>query len=225
YMFPLLLILYLMQILRPHIAAILMIAFSIAFVYRVRNKRPDGNNVGALGRLFLPLLLVLGVFAFTVISLQRLGVDKGEGISTDAIKETLIAGSQMGAYGGSSTGMSEVLQDDPGLIFNPLVIGKNVLNLFFAPLPWQIRGAADLIAIISNFILFYLMYRFIRKVRIYDEFQIFLLVSTIGLSLLLSFMTGNVGLILRQKTIILPFLFLLMFSRPPEELALEEEQE
>jgi hypothetical protein len=52
---------------------------------------------------------------------------------------------------------------------------------------------------------------------------VFLLVATIGLSLLLSFMTGNIGLILRQKTIILPFLFLLMFSRPPEELAASPE--
>jgi hypothetical protein len=43
------------------------------------------------------------------------------------------------------------------------------------------------------------LYRFVRKIKIFDEFQVFLLVATIGLSLLLSFMTGNIGLTLRQK--------------------------
>jgi hypothetical protein len=56
---------------------------------------------------------------------------------------------------------------------------------------WQVRGGADLIAFVSNVLLFYLLYRFVRKIKIFDEFQVFLF----------------------------PFLFLLMFSRPPEELA------
>jgi hypothetical protein len=99
--------------------------------------------------------------------------------------------------------------------FNPLIIARNIFNLFFAPLPWQVRGAADLIAFVSNILLFYPLYRFVRKIKIFDEFQV----------VLLSFMTGNIGLILRQKKIILPFLFLLMFSRPLEELAALEEQE
>ena len=82
-------------------------------------------------------------------------------------------------------------------------------------------------AFLSNVMLLYLLYKYARKVRLYDEAQVFFFLATLGLTILLSFMSGNIGLILRQKTIVLPFLFLLLFSREqvPEEVDYEEEGE
>ena len=84
--------------------------------------------------------------------------------------------------------------------------------LFVAPFPWQLRGALDIIALISNVLLIALLWKFITNIQLKSIWQIYLLVIVIMFTLLLSFMTGNVGLILRQKTILLPFVFLLLFS-------------
>jgi hypothetical protein len=224
FIIPLLIFIYLMQILRPHIAGVLGISFMIAYIYRSFRIKQANAGLGALIKLYIPAVAIVIAFIFVISSIQRLGVEQGD-ISADAIKETIISATQMGAYGGSTTDLATEMKDNPDIIFNPVVIAKNIFNLFFSPLPWQVRGGADLIAFVSNILLFYLLYRFIRKVKIYDEFQVFLFVATVGLSLLLSFMTGNIGLILRQKTIILPFLFLLLFSRSPEELAVEIEHD
>ena len=68
------------------------------------------------------------------------------------------------------------------------------------------------LALLSNVLLLLLLIRFAKNIDITDVFQRYLFVMCCVLIVLLSFMTGNVGLILREKTILLPFLFLLLFA-------------
>jgi hypothetical protein len=117
----------------------------------------------------------------------------------------------MGTTGGSQTPLAEEFREDPNIVLSPRQVAINVFMLLFAPMPWQLRGSADAIALVSNILLLLLIIRFIKNVNISDIFQKYLLVVCGLLILLLSFMTGNVGLILRQKTILLPFVFLFLF--------------
>jgi hypothetical protein len=120
----------------------------------------------------------------------------------------------MGASGGSATKLTGELNENQDIIFAPRQIAINVGMILFAPMPWQIHGFADGLAFFSNILLLFLAIRFGKKIDFTSVFQKYLVVVCSLMIILLSFMTGNVGLILRQKTIILPFLFLFLFHRP-----------
>ena len=92
-------------------------------------------------------------------------------------------------------------------------INSELVYVFWAPLPWQIRGGADIVAFVANVLLFILIFRYRRPFHLEDPFQLFLLMAVVSLTLVVTVAAGNVGLVLRQKTIILPFLFLFLFGK------------
>jgi len=209
-------LLYLMQILRPHVAGVLGLAFILAYFYKMLQFKTRNAGFGAILKFYVPAILIFIAFIFISSSIRRLGIEKEE-FSSEAVKQSIVSAVRMGAYGGSATELASEMKDNPDIIFSPPIVVRNIFNFLFEPLPWHVRGGADFMAFLSNVLLFYLLYKYARRIRLFDEVQIFFFLSTLGLTVLLSFISGNVGLILRQKTIVLPFLFLLLFSRPPEE--------
>jgi hypothetical protein len=196
--------------LRPHIAAVFAISLMVGLYLRSINLKTFKNpNLNIFYKIIFPTLMVLGLVFGTVYSLKML--THKEIISVQNIRQSLINSTRMGATGGSQTPLAEEFREDPNIVLSPRQVGINVFMLLFAPMPWQLRGSADAIALVSNILLLLLIIRFIKNVNISDIFQKYLLVVCGLLILLLSFMTGNVGLILRQKTILLPFVFLFLF--------------
>jgi hypothetical protein len=206
--------LYIMQIIRPHIAGIIATSFFIAYILKLW-KYKSYANVGRAGilKLYIPLALLFISLIFIFNIIRKLNIDDSS-VTVESVKQTIIHTSKMGAYGGSATELASEIDENPDIIFKPFQIFKNIIRLLFDPLPWKIRGGADLIALLSNIIFIYLVVRFRKNISLFDIIQKYLFFTTVGLVLLLSFMTGNVGLILRQKTIILPFFFLMLFSNP-----------
>lgn len=201
---------------RSHIALSLVFSSLIVlYFYSLSRSKTNNPNSYILYHFLIPIILFISAVLITPLLLQKLV--RSDKISVDNIQSTIIESTKMGAYGGSSTELSSDLKDDSKIIFKPSQIAINIFNLLFAPMPWQIRNILDIIAFGSNALLFYLIIKF-RKMHFGDIFQKYLLVNILLLVLILSFMTGNVGLILRQKTIILPFLFLFLFYTTPEPI-------
>jgi uncharacterized membrane protein YbaN (DUF454 family) len=175
----------------------------------MKMKPFKNSNSDIFYKIIVPFFLVIGLAFGTVYSLKKL--THKENVSVQDIRQSLINTTSMGAYGGSETKLSEEFRENPNVALSPKQVAINIFMLLFAPMPWQVRGTADAIALVSNVLLLFLILLFIKKADFSDVFQKYLLILCGLLVLLLSFMTGNVGLILREKTILLPFLFLFLF--------------
>jgi len=197
--------------LRPHLFAVMLAGFSFTLLMRAFQARTP--NIGLRGIYQLIFPVVLSLAAVLIFSMVVRRVSMQSNVSVEVVQSSFVNASRMGAYGGSATGLRETMTDDPTVIFRPLRIALNVILLFFAPFPWQIRGGADAMAFVSNLFFFYLLYRYRKTFTTADLFQKYLLINIVLLTMILSFMSGNVGLILREKTILLPFVFMFIFYR------------
>jgi hypothetical protein len=205
--------LWMMRIVRPHIAIAISASGMIMIIYRIFFASNRIQNIGLQGliKFFLPLLLLLLGVLFGQAALRKLIGGTNE-ISKSSVETTIISATKMGIMGGSTTELATEMNEDQRSVFGPLQVVKNVLNLLFSPMPWQIRNPVDVLALFSNMLLALLLFKYAGQLTLYDSYQKYLLLCVVFLSLLLSFMTANIGLILRQKTMLLPFVFLLLFS-------------
>jgi hypothetical protein len=206
-----------LYILRPHIATVFILSIIIGmYIKFVTIKNIRSRSLHIYYKTILPSMLFAALVIVALYSLKN--ITKKETISVENIQQSLVNSVRMGAYGGSSTALATDFKDDPNMVFSPKQIIINLFMLLFAPMPWQIRGVADALAFMSNIILFLILVRFVRKASHWDVFQKYLAVVCGLFIILLSFMTGNIGLILRQKTILLPFLFLFLFGMKSTEM-------
>lgn len=205
---------FLISKIRLHIAAALVIGLLAGLYFLSIAKRKYGSfNEQLLMKLIIPVIVMASFFVVTPFMIKK--VTNRDSVSVDAMKSSLMNATRMGAYGGSATALASEFRADPTVVFTPKQIAENILNLLFAPLPWQVRGGLDMVALASNVLFLFLILKFVRRVDLSTAFQKYMLVTTISLIGLLSFLTGNVGLILRQKTILLAFMFLFLLKSKP----------
>jgi hypothetical protein len=195
---------------RVHIAIALTLSLFVGLYFvSVEKRRYFTFNQNILMKILAPTIITVAFIIITPILLKK--ATQQETLSVETIKEKLVYVKEMGSSGGSATSLASEIHEDPNSAMTPKKIGLNILNLIFAPLPWQVRGAQDMVALVSNIFLLFLILNYIKRVDLSGVFQKYLLMNIILFVAILSFMTGNVGLILRQKTIFLPFIFLLLF--------------
>jgi hypothetical protein len=209
-------VLLVMYRLRPHLFAVLLLSLSLALLIKSYKSRTPDIGLRGIYQVVFPVILAAAsiiIFAGVIRTVSRQG-----DVSVATVQTSFMTASRMGAIGGSTTELAGKLSDDPTVIFRPTQIALNIIQLFFAPLPWQIRGGADILAFVSNFLFFFLIYYYRKTTTWKDLFQKYLLINILLLTVILSFMSGNVGLILRQKTILLPFIFLFIFYNPKNKM-------
>jgi hypothetical protein len=189
----------------PIAGAILMSYFAAMLVKNLSKSRGGAINIFAVAGV-----VIVASVLFTII-LQR--TTKTDTMPTaEQFQQTLVQASNAGASGGSATDYaSEVTAGKAELSFK--LVLRNFSYVAWAPLPWQIRGSADIVAFVANVLLAILFVKYRRPFQLSDPFQMFLLITTLSLSLVVTVAAVNIGLVLRQKTIILPFLFLLIFGK------------
>ncbi|MGB7567892.1 MAG: hypothetical protein WBM07_08525, partial [Chitinivibrionales bacterium] len=199
---------------RPHIASVFLISLLIGMYLKSVNKRNFASaNTRILNGVLVPFVLAIVLVIGSIYSLRNLTQSKS--VSVENVRQSLIHATEVGSFGGSETELAQEMRENPDIVLSPRQIAINIFMLLFAPLPWRIRGAGDAIAFLSNILLLIIFVRYFKKFTLSDVFQKYLLIVCGLLILLLSFMTGNVGLILRQKTILLPFVFLFLFRGKP----------
>lgn len=201
---------------RPHIAGVALISLSIGIIMRLYEKSSSFRpNVQVLYRLFIPLVILGIASGFTAKTVMDMSND--EKMSVESVQGTIVSAAKMGSYGGSSTSLDQKLKTDPTVLFRPHQMSLNIINLYLSPYPWQVRGGADMIAFFSNIFLIWLVFKFRKDITLEGIFQKYLLIMIVLLTVLISFMSGNVGLILRQKTVILPFILLFVFHKKSDD--------
>ena len=195
--------------LRPHLFAVMLSGLSFALLIKAYKSRTPNMGLRGMYQLVFPVILAVAsvvIFAYVVRRVSQ----KSE-VSVEAVQASFMTASRMGAYGGSATDLMEKMSDDPTVIFRPGQIALNIARLIFSPFPWQIRGWTDILAFVSNLLFFFLLFYFRKALNWEGLFQKYLFINILLLVIILSFMSGNVGLILREKTILLPFVFLFVF--------------
>lgn len=195
---------------RPQLAAIL--AFALAGSYFLGTlKKLTFKNV------FIMVIAVAGAFYF----LSVVGVEDVTEV-TDFAQET----QRKSSYGGSEISISQ----------GPLKFVQAPVNILLRPFPWEVGGVLQIISFLDIYFIWYLAFRnwkavkrsfkMIRKDRLIAFSFIFIALFAMGAGLALV----NLGLIARQRIILYPFMFMIIYAYSDKRVAFlrkkkREEQE
>lgn len=189
---------------RPHEVALLFGSFGVALVVRRVSKRSLLTPI----RIGVTLLIVVGVGGILAVFTARfLGISSLSGASiAQAVNQAAQHTQGQGAGFGSSHDTWSP---------NPLYYPVDVYTVLFDPLPFQVGSATQAIAALENLsIIGLLLYswrsigRIPRQLR-ESPFVLMCVVYSLGFMYLFAAL-GNVGLLARERTLLFPFLFVLL---------------
>lgn len=184
-----------MLFVRPHMAGMMVIALSVAFVLHA--------NVSTLKRLFAGIMSVAVAASLIPFALQYAGV--GETTDVDALM----------SYVEERQGHNQ--QGGGGVDISSMSLPMQLFTYMFRPLIFEARSIFQLAAAVDNIILLFL---FLaggmaiwkgRKSPVQDT-RIFLWVYAILAWIVLSMTTANLGIAMRQKWMFAPMLIYLLIS-------------
>jgi hypothetical protein len=180
---------------RPHVAMVFALCVAAAEFVRYR---PQGSQ----GKL-LRILVVAGLVALTLrLGLSQLGLDDAD---LEGIEEYFEHRAATTDQGGSRIGRAK------GVLALPLAL----VNVFLRPFPWEARG----IQILSAGETWFFWFIFLQNrrgigpvLRAWRENRFLALAAPLGLSLamLYGLAFANMGIIARQRIVVLPFLLVLL---------------
>ncbi|MBO6495360.1 MAG: hypothetical protein JJ978_07335 [Roseivirga sp.] len=184
---------------RPQMAA--MIAFALAGAYFLSTlKKLTFQNV------FIMIVAVAGALYF----LSVVGVEDVTEVTTFA-EET----QRKSSYGGSEISLSQ----------GPLKFIQAPVNILLRPFPWEVGGFLQIISFVDIYFIWFLAFRnwssvkrsfkMIRKDRLIAFCFIFIGLFAVGAGLALV----NLGLIARQRIILYPFMFMIIYAYSDKRVA------
>ena len=208
--------LYLLYLLRPYAAIVILLAIIVTFVFvnlkvKTQNNTLKVNKLSLLLILCLPLIVAIFVFIlikfselFKVISVEDL-ID---------IRET--------AY---QTGAGEIPIDFGALYSKffllPFIVGY--LYLFFAPFPWEWIYPRRMIYVPDMLILYCFLPSFFKNIKkVLVERNYLLVVSLFSIIFMFSIYCitlGSTGAIHRLRGPFIPMIYLIAFYRPNQFLS------
>ena len=183
----------LMLLVRPHIAAILIAALSIATLW--------SHKMPIIKKLWVFVLSLLGASLVIPYALVYVGL-------TDTITASVIGGYIEARQGQNLDGGSSV-------DIASMILPMKVFTFIFRPLPFEAHNVSALLASIDNVILLLLFTFSFNKIfkSSHDSVnRVFLWVFTLTCLLVLSLTTANLGIAVRQKWMFLPCLIYLSLS-------------
>ena len=185
---------------RPHVALMIATAYAFPFLASRTRRGLGGMTIKVLG---LPLLVAVMLYlAFSAQSfLQLEDVSRSGAVLQKINKNSNYGGS---AFGGAASPAQRVLAA-------PV--------LFFRPFPWEVRNAQSAIAAAEGLFLAVLVWKrrkqlvlVIRNWR-QNPFVFFALVFVLEFSIVFSTAISNLGLLVRQRVMALPFLIFVLCAR------------
>lgn len=193
---------------RPHEVALLFGAFSLALLFRHRERRSLLSPVQ-----WVLTLLIIGALgaAMTWFTARYLGITT---LSSQAIVQVMNEANENLQGDGAGYG-SSYSEWRP----SPLYFPYDVVLVLLKPLPWEVSSMNQTIAMLENLslvALFALSWRSIASVPGALWRSPFLLMcSSYSVVFIYLFSAlGNVGLLVRERTLLFPFLFVLLAIRP-----------
>ena len=205
---------WLVWVVRAHLLGIAVLAAALAYVVGRSGRRATATEGSIVKPIGVILVSLLAVFAVTQ-GAKALGV---EALSLDSIQSELEATQFSTTQGGSKFESSVSL--------SPLQLPMAAVTVLIRPVPWEVQTPNQILASLEGLALVgFMVYRrrslatSLRRVRL----QPFLLYCwTLTITYVMLFQAfGNFGLLVRQRSIVLPALYLLLCLRP--EAATEEQ--
>ena len=182
----------LMSLIRPHIALVMILSTLVVFVVSRFHRKSS--------KYILLLFSIFSIYFGLLVALNFLGIS---GFSIANIFNFIESRESLEMVGGSSYSIE-------GKIFI-----ERMYSFMFAPLFFDAKNAAAIIFSLENlFILIFLikyilfnLFSMLKKIRMPITF--YSMVFSTVLIVIMSITTTNIGIALRQKYMILPFLFVL----------------
>lgn len=186
---------------RPHVALILVIAVGVAFLFRAPT---EGSQVKVASKLVgIVLLLVVGGILATRTA-EFLGV---ENLATEGVDQALSEVGQQTTQGGA--------EFEPARVTNPLAYPWAAFTVLVRPLPFEVSNVEGMVSAIEGMVLLGIVVVSWRRMLTVPRLSV--TVSYVALALAFTAMfvfafavIGNFGILARQRTQVLPFLFVLV---------------
>lgn len=186
---------------RPHVAAVLIVSAMISHWF-LRQKRGKGP-VGLLRNVLVAVLALV----VAVAALQRLGVDQ---VDVESVQEFMSHRAQLTATGGSE------IMPSGGWLAIPMAF----VNILMRPFPWEAHNAMALVSALEIVVLWFFVWRRRRTIWIAlrrwnrNRLLSFALPFAVLYVLMIGLVFFNLGIIARQRVLVMPFLLLLLEARP-----------
>lgn len=199
---------WLMWVVRPHLLALVTLVASFAYIFgrRRRSVATGGGGIWKpVGLIVLGLLTVFAVGQGT----KSLGLDT---LSLESIDSELETTSLSTGQGGSAF--------DPGdTSVTPIAVPRGLATVLLRPFPWEAGGGMQLLASLEGVLLtFFIVARrksialSLRRMR---STPFLLYCWTLTLLYSLTFQAfANFGLLVRQRSLVLPALYVLLCLAP-----------
>jgi len=194
---------------RPHVLALVAFAAGAAYLAgRVRRKGPAGETTS----LVRPLgIVIVAFFVFFAANegAEYLGMEE---FSINAVEGELTEQSERSSYGGSDF-------DTGDASLTPLSLPQGAMTVLLRPFPWEIETNLQILASLEGAaVALFLLYRLnsltfsIRRAR---TTPFLLYCWTLVLLYAVAFSSfANFGLLVRQRSLVLPALFVLAAVDP-----------
>ncbi len=199
---------WLLWVVRPHLLALVSVAAGCA--YLVGRVRSSDQGVGYLLSRPVGLLVITLLVAFTVSQGAKfLGI---ESLSVSSIERELDQQTEASAQGGSRF-------DNGGNSLNPLYLPRGAVTVLLRPFPWETDTSTQLLASLESALLAGLLVVRLPSLRrsITDaRSSPFLLYCwTLTILYCMTFSSfANFGLLVRQRSLVLPALLVLVSVTP-----------
>ena len=205
-------------VVRPHIALMLLVGAAVALppAPGQRIGAPEGRRGGALARLVLPLLVLASVptamgAAETFFRIEELNLDSVAEVRDEVTRRT-------------STGGSEFTAPDTG---NPVGLAIGVVTTIARPFPWEASGFQLLAALEGGLLALIAGVAVWRRRRtlpraLTQRWPRFAMAYVLAFGWGFS-AVGNFGILSRQRSLMLPFLFVLVAATNRVIVAPEEQ--
>jgi hypothetical protein len=199
---------WLLWVVRPHLLALVTLASGVAYLTgRLRNSSSGAGSLLSRpgGAVIVALLMV-----FTVSQGAKfLGI---ESLSLASIEAELDEQTERSAQGGSEF-------DNGGNSLNPIYLPRGAATVLLRPFPWETDSPLQLISSLESAMLGGLILLRLGSVRLSLSrarripFLIYAWTLTLAYSMTFSSF-ANFGLLVRQRSLVLPALFVLLVLEP-----------
>ncbi len=202
---------WLLWVVRPHLVALVAMAGGAAyFVGRVRRKDPSTGGAFSLFSRPLGMIIVAILLVFTVNQGAKfLGL---QDLSLSSIQGELDATTLSTGQGGSSF-------DNGGNSLNPIYLPNGAVTVLLRPFPWETDNPFQLLASLESVALMAVMVTRRRSIALSftrartSPFLLYCWLLTILYAATFSSF-ANFGLLVRQRSLVLPALFVLLSTSP-----------
>lgn len=195
---------WLLWVVRPHLLAMVTIAAGIAYV--AGRVRPKDRESGAVVGRTVGLLIIALLVAFTVAQgAQFLGL---KDLSLSSVEQKLDQQSQLNTEGGSSF-------DSGGDYLSPKNLPRGIVTVLIRPFPWEAGSAFGLLASLESVAvagLIIIRLPALKNALVRARAAPFLLYCWVLTLLYAATFSSfsNFGLLVRQRSLVLPALFVLV---------------